>query len=70
MKRLISRKVCFEQLTEFLVKKTSDRPSNLHLDTNDFCTLSLSYQDQLALFNLHLYDEFLVMDVLIVLLYM
>ena len=33
-------------------------------------SLQDSYQDQLALFNLHLYDEFLVLDVIIVLLYM
>ena len=42
MKRLITRKVCFEQLTEFQVKKTSDRPSNLHLDANDFATRLLT----------------------------
>ena len=57
-KRLICRKVCFKRLTKFQEKKKS------LIDLQDF------YQDWLALFNLHRYDEFHVPDVLIVSLYM
>ena len=56
--KVICRKVCFKRLTKFQVKKKRfDRP-----------TLQDSYQDRLVLFNMHMYDEFHVPDVLIVLL--
>ena len=58
--KVVCRKVCFKRLTKFQVKKKRfDRP-----------TLQDSYQDRLVLFNMHMYDEFHVPDVLIVLLYM
>ena len=52
-------KVCFKRLSNFQVKKKKrfDRPTD-------------SYEDRLFLFNVHLYDEFHVPDVLIMLLYM
>ena len=57
-KKVICRKVCFKRLTKFQVKKKRfDRP-----------TLQDSYQDRLVLFNMHMYDEFHVPDLLIVLL--
>ena len=56
--KVVCGKVCFKRLTKFHVKKSRfDRPSRL-------------FQDQLVLFNVHMYDEFHVPDVLIVLLYM
>ena len=57
--KVVCRKVCFKRLTKFQVKKKRfDRP-----------TLQDSYQDRLVLFNMHMYDEFHVPDLLIVLLY-
>ena len=56
-KRLICRKVCFKRLTKFQVKK-------------GLIGVQDSYQDLLVFFNVHMYDEFHVPDVLIVLLYM
>ena len=55
--KVICRKVCFKQLTKFQVKK---KGLIGQLD---------SYQDWLFLFNVHMYDEFYVLDMLIVLLY-
>ena len=57
---VICRKVCFERLTKFQVKKK----------TKLLIGLQDSYQDRLVLFNVHIYDELHVPDVLIVLLYM
>ena len=60
--RVVCRKVCLKRLTKFQVKKKRfDRPTRLR--TQD-------YQDRLVLFNVHMYDEFHLPDVLIVLLYM
>ena len=58
-KRLICRKFCLKRLTKFQVKKGLIAPQD-------------SYQDQLVLFIIivHVYDEFHVPYVLIVLLYM
>ena len=58
--KVISRKVCFKRLTKFQVKKKG------------LIGLKASYHDRLVLFNVHthMYDEFHVPDVLIVLLYM
>ena len=59
--KVVCRKVCFKRLTKFQVKKKG------------LIGLQDSYQDQLVLFNVHMYDEFHglhVPDVLIVLLYM
>ena len=53
--KLVCGKVCFKRLTKFQVKKRFDRPTRL-------------FQDRLVLFNVHMYDEFHVPDVLIVLL--
>ena len=51
-------KVCFKRLSNFQVKKKRfDIPTD-------------SYEDRLFLFNVHLYDEFHVPDVLIMFLYM
>ena len=53
-KGVVCRKVCFKRLTKFQVKKKKfDRPARL-------------FQDRLVLFNVHMYDEFHVSDVLIV----
>ena len=49
-------KSCFKRLTNFQVKKKG------LIGLQDSC------QDQMALFNVHMYDEFYVPDVLIVLL--
>ena len=57
-KKVICRRVCFKQLAKFQVKKKG------------LIGLQDSYQDWLVLFNVHMYDEFHVADVLIVLLYM
>ena len=53
--KVVCRKVCFKRLTKFQVKKKG-------------CDIGLqdSYQDRLVLFNVHMYDEFHVADVLIV----
>ena len=59
--KVVSRKVCFKRLTK-LKRKKSEKKSLIGLQD--------SYQDQLVLFNVHMYDEFHVPDVLIVLLYM
>ena len=56
--KVVCRKVCFKRLTKFQVKKKG------------LIGLQDSYQDRLVLFNVHMYDEFHVPDVLIVLLYM
>ena len=56
--KVICRKVCFKRLTKFQVKKKG------------LIGLQDSYQDWLVLFNVDMYDEFHVPDVLIVLLYM
>ena len=53
----ICRKVCFKWLTKFQVKRKG------------LIGLQDSFQDQLGFFNVHMYDEFHVPDVLIVLLY-
>ena len=58
---VVCRKVCSKRLIKFQVKKKG------------LTGLQDSYQDQLVLFNVHMYDEFRglhVPDVLIVLLYM
>ena len=56
-KGLICRKIYSKQLKEFQVKTNCfDRPRRLN------------YQDRLVLFNMHMYDEFHVPDLLIVLL--
>ena len=55
--KVVCRKVCFKRLTKFQVKKKG------------LIGLQDSYQDRLVLFNVHMYDEFHVPDVLIVLLY-
>ena len=52
------QKSLFKQLAKFQVKKKG------------LIGLQDSYQDWLVLFNVHMYDEFHVADVLIVLLYM
>ena len=57
-KKVIYRKVCFKRLTKFQVKKKG------LIGLQDF------YQDRLVLFIVHMYDEFHVPDVLIVLLCM
>ena len=54
--KVVCRKVCFKRLTKFQVKKKG------------LIGLQDSYQDRLVLFNMHMYDEFHVPDVLIVLL--
>ena len=52
--KVVCRKVCFKRLTKFQVKKKKlDRPARL-------------FQDRLVLFNMHMYDECHVPDVLIV----
>ena len=51
--KVVCRKVCFKRLTKFPVKKKG------------LIGLQDSYQDRLVLFNLHMYDEFHVPDVLI-----
>ena len=56
--KVVCRKDCFKRLTKFQVKKKG------------LIGLQDSYQDWLVLFNVHMYDEFHVPDVLIVLLYM
>ena len=58
-RRLICRKVCFKRLTKFQGEKKKRL-----IGPQD------SYHFRLALFNVHMYDEFHVPDVLIVLLYM
>ena len=55
---VVCRKVCSKRLIKFQVKKKG------------LTGLQDSYQDQLVLFNVHMYYEFHVPDVLIVLLYM
>ena len=55
-KGLICRKVYSKRLKKFQVKK------------NVLIGLEDSYQDRLVLFNMHMYDEFHVPDLLIVLL--
>ena len=55
--KVICRKVCFKRLTKFQVKKKKG-----------LIGLQDSYQDRFVLFNVHMYDEFHVPDVLIVLL--
>ena len=59
--KVISRKVCFKRLTKFQVKKKKG-----------LIGLKASYHDRLVPFNVHthMYNEFHVPDVLIVLLYM
>ena len=57
--KVICGRVCFKQLAKFQVKKKKG-----------LIGLQDSYQDRLVLFNVHMYDEFHVPDVLIVLLYM
>ena len=54
-------KACFKRLSNFQVKKKKrfDRPG-----------LQDSYEDPLFLLNVHLYDEFHVPDVLVMLLHM
>ena len=54
--KVVCRKFCFKRLTS--EKK------------NGLVGLQDSYQDRLVLFNVRMYDEFHVPDVLIVLLYM
>ena len=54
--KVVCRKLCFKRLTKFQVKKKG------------LIGLQDSYQDRLVLFNVHMYDEFHVPDVLIVLL--
>ena len=54
--KVVCRKVCFKRLTKFQVKKKG------------LIGLQDSYQDRLVLFNMHMYDEFHVPDLLIVLL--
>ena len=56
--KVACRNLCFKRLSKFQVKKKG------------FIGLQDSYQDQLVLLNVHMYDEFHVPDVLIVLLYM
>ena len=56
-KKVDLQKSLFLRLTKFQVKK-------------GLIGLQDSYQDRLVLFNVHMYDEFHVPDVLIVLLYM
>ena len=56
--KVVCRKVCFKRLTKFPVKKEG------------LIGLQDSYQDRLVLFNVDMFDEFHVPDVLIVLLYM
>ena len=56
--KVICRKVCFKRVTKFQVKKKG------------LIGLQDSYQDRLVLINVHMYDEFHVPDMLIVLLYM
>ena len=51
--KVVCRKVCFKRLTKFQVKKKG------------LIGLQDSYQDRLVLFNMHMYDEFHVPDVLI-----
>ena len=53
--KVVCRKVCFRWLTKFQVKKKG------------LIGLQDSYEDRLVLFNVHMYDEFHVPDVLIVL---
>ena len=53
--KVVCRKVCFKLLTKFQVKVIG---------------LQDSYQDRLVLFNVHMYDEFHVPEVPMVLLYM
>ena len=53
--KVVCRKVCFKRLTKFQVKKKG------------LIGLQDSYQDRLVLFNMHMYDEFHVPDLLIVL---
>ena len=56
--KVICRKVCFKRLTKFQVKKKGfDGPTRL-------------LPGSVGFFNVHMYDEFHVPDVLIVLLYM
>ena len=55
--KVICRKVCFKWVTKFQVKKKG------------LIGLQDSYQHQLVLFNVHMFDEFHVPDVLIVLFY-
>ena len=52
-------KVCFRGLSNFQVKKKKG-----------LMGLQDSYEDRLFLFNVHMHDEFHVLDVLTVLLYM
>ena len=56
--KVVCRKVCFKRLTKFQVKKKK----------KGLIGLQDSYQDRLVLFNVHMYDEFHEVDVLIVLL--
>ena len=58
--KVVCRNVCFKRL---ISKIPSEKKKGL-------IGLQESYQDQLVLFNVHMYDEFHVPDVLIVLLYM
>ena len=55
--KVVCRKLCFKRLTKFQVKKKKG-----------LIGLQDSYQYRLVLFNMHMYDEFHVPDVLIVLL--
>ena len=57
--KVICRIVCFKRLAKFQVKKRKG-----------LIGLQDSYQDRLVFFNVHMYHEFHVPDVLIVLLYM
>ena len=57
--KVVCRNVCFKRL---ISKIPSEKKKGL-------IGLQDSYQDRLVLFNVHMYDEFHVPDVLIVLLY-
>ena len=56
--KVICRKVCYKRLTKLQVRKKG------------LIGLQDSYQDRSVIFNVHMFDEFHVPDVLIVLLYM
>ena len=57
--KVVCRKVCFKRLTKFQLK-----------NKKGLIGLQDSYQDRLVLINVHMYDEFHVPDVLIMLLHM
>ena len=57
--KVVCRKVSFKRLTKFQLK-----------NKKGLIGLQDSYQDRLVLINVHMYDEFHVPDVLIMLLHM